>query len=69
MPAESEGIADRVADVALDSVIWRVIEVAARVGEFVIDGGGYDAVPACKDGRDCLDGAGGAQEVSRHRFR
>src|SRR5262249_192278 len=45
-----------------------VIEVAFRVGEGVVGGGGDDAVAHGEDAGDEFDGSGGGDEVAHHGF-
>src|SRR5580704_15307651 len=67
--AEAEGIGEGVGDFGFTGDIGNVVEVAGRVGLFVIGGGRHDLVTECEDADAGFEAAGAAEQVAGHGFR
>src|SRR5579872_222040 len=66
---ETERIGKRVRELSLASVIWNVIEIALRVGMFVIDRRRKNLIAQGEHADAGLEASGTAEQVSGHRFR
>src|SRR5271170_6853831 len=67
--AEAEGIRERVGNFRFARVIGNVIEVALRVGFFVIYGGRHDLVAKSQHADAGFEASGAAEQMTGHGFR
>src|SRR5581483_10915005 len=64
--AEAERIGQRVLDIHGARVIRHIVEIALRIGEFVIDGGRRDLIANGQNREAGLESTGPAEQVPRH---
>ena len=63
---EAKGVGDRDLDLGLAGDVWNVVEIAVRVGEFIIHGGRHHLIVEGEGGVGGLDASGGAKQMPGH---